>query len=152
MLRKALVAVEAVAVVSVAVLAVTWWVWGRTPPYRPFGDYRVPQTILHRKPFYRPGDTFTTMATKCYRGKKLIPFTGLSYYVRETPSRLTVPNNNGASVVDPAQSSNGCFTSTFDHAIPLLPPGRWRLEGQETARLGTQTVTAAWYTQDFLVR
>lgn len=134
-------------------VAASVWFFTRPPDYRPFGSYVVPQTILHEQSSYVAGDTFTTMATKCYHGRDLIPITGFSYYVRLTPTRVTVQNTSGAAVIDPRTSPDGCFTASYDHVIPTdLAPGVWRLEGQETSRLGVQQVTASWYTQTFTIR
>lgn len=142
--------IEILCVGAAVVLAVVWWSL-RTPPYRPFGSYVVPQAIVGLRPSYHSGDVIRVTATKCYRTRNLIPITGFSYYVRLSPTRLTVQNTSGAAVIDPRKYKDRCFTSTFDHVLPDLAPGVWRLEGQETSRLGSEQVTAAWYTRTFTV-
>jgi len=45
-----------------------------------------------------------------------------------------------------------CYTVIFRNQIPAdLPPGRWRLEGQETSVRGSEVASVAWRTEVFTV-
>ena len=119
--------------------------------YEPFGEFPVPQKIVGAKEV-RPGGVLKVRATKCYRGDKLIPIIGVSVFVRSGPSRLTVPYTFGAAARDPQGGDNGCYTSTYHNRIPAdLPAGRWRIEGSDTARQGSDSKEQGWYTETFTV-
>lgn len=111
-------------------------------------DYRNPQTIVFNLSNLRPGGTVYTSGTKCNRSDKDIPVTADTFWRELTTGKLTVRSSLTSGIRIP-----GCETKVYPNRIPEdLPPGMYRIEGYESARIGNVVQREEWNTESFEVQ
>ena len=117
-----------------------------TAPGNPL-HYPVPQRVLTTGP-YRAGDLLITEAEKCNASHEAITAQGQGSYYRRldiNDSRESSPPG-GVLTLGPDE----CLKRQFNRNLPALPPGRWRIEGQECV-LPEKRWCQSWYTESFEV-
>lgn len=109
----------------------------------PIGDYPVPQRVVIRT--VEQGGDVIVRSTKCMDLPHTI--TGISFWVTVDGPFDRRPYSTGG-----AYREAGCRNFEYRNTLPAdIPPGRWRLQGIDTAHVGPFTQDVVWYTEDFTV-
>jgi hypothetical protein len=107
-------------------------------PYRPIEDIN-PQTVVRVTQ-----DFVEVHAVKCNKSDRDVAVEGRAYF-RNVETQELILVREGGGIRKP-----GCETIRFVNRIPAgITAGRWRIEGVEIARAGTEEQREPWYTEPF---
>lgn len=116
----------------------------RDDSYEPL-DFKVPQHVVTKGPI-APGGIVEVVGIKCNTSTEDVAVEGKSYYRNLTTLQLTL--NTDATAIRPP----GCVSFDYHNRVPMtLEPGRYRIEGVEIARSGTNIQQEPYYSEEFCI-